>query len=109
MARINPLNPFQNALLDIDDELLTTKKIHIRIKQRTARNYITFVDGINPEHDLKKLLSCFKKTFNCTGNIEISGEGITVIKLTGDQRLKIKAYLIEKSICHPDDIIIHGT
>ena len=107
---LNPLNPFHvnEVIIDDMDNGIFSRKIHIRVKQRTTRSYTTYIEGLNERLDLKKLLSVIKKTFNCGGNIDVLPDGTQVIKLTGDQRDKIKQFLIEKSITDADDIILHG-
>lgn len=80
------------------------QSIHIRIKQRTARTYITCVEGIDVEkHDIKKLLAFMRKQFSCNGFIKN-----TELHLTGDQRENIKKILIEQEIAQSQNIKIHG-
>lgn len=103
---MNPINPFQINPFELDDTTnppLFGNKIHIWCKQRTTRTHITTIEGLDIKLDLKKLLSNFKKKFNCNGSLDNN-----VIKLSGDQRYKIKQFLIDENIASDDEIVIHG-
>ena len=43
--------------------------VHIRVRKRNARAYITTVEGIPPEINFKKLLRELKRSFSCNGTI----------------------------------------
>jgi translation initiation factor 1 len=73
--------------------------IHIRIQQRNGRKTLTTVQGIPKKFDHKKILKVIKKEFACNGTIidEAESKGMgDVIQLQGDQRNKIKDFLIDK-------------
>jgi len=81
-------------------------KIHIRIQQINSKKYITFIEDL-PEHlDLKKLLKFMKKNFVCNGTI-IKNNNKKIINLSGDQRIKVKDFLIKYNIIDKNNIIIH--
>lgn len=105
----NLVNEFKQNLFNLDDitQELFKQKVHIKVRQRTARSYITSIEGLDTEIDLKKLAKHFKKVLNCSGNIDVS-TGSSIIKLSGDHRYKVKELLIEQGIVTDDDIIIHG-
>lgn len=78
------------------------KIIHIRIKQRKAKSYITSIDNLQGNLDI--VLKRLKKVLCCNGTIN-SDE---IINLNGDHRETIKNMLLEAQICREDQIIIHG-
>ena len=100
-------NNILNELDSISDNNSSTVKIHIRIKQRTSRKYITTIENISSEYNYQKLLKAMKNKFHCNGSIE-KYDDITAIQLFGDQRAFIKQFLINEGIAQEQDIIIHG-
>ena len=102
-------NEFKERISELDNfnKELFQQKIHITVRQRTARSYITSIEGLDAQLDLKKLLKYFKKLLNCSGNIDVSTAS-SIIKLAGDHRQKVKEILIQRGIAIDDDIIIHG-
>lgn len=100
----------QPFIQNIDQELCCknkTSKIHIRVQQRTSRKYITIVEGLSNELDIKKILKSMKKKFVCNGTI-LKNEDNKIINLSGDHRQKVKDFFIKYNIVDKNDIIIHG-
>eukprot|EP00389_Voromonas_pontica_P004641 GDKH01006899.1.p2 GENE.GDKH01006899.1~~GDKH01006899.1.p2 ORF type:complete len:114 (+),score=20.64 GDKH01006899.1:84-425(+) len=83
--------------------------IHLRLKQRNGRKTLTFVEGISPEFDYKKLLKAFKKLFNTNGAIMEDEDFGQVIQVQGDHRAQILEFLTEEGICDKEQIRMHGT
>lgn len=92
--------------LNITSEL-NEKQIHIRIKQRKQRSFITTVDNLPENISLEKILKKMKQTFHCIGSIQTSTEG-KYLQFSGDQRLGIKKFLIESELAREENIHIHG-
>lgn len=90
------------------NELSIEGYIHIRIQQRNGRKSLTTVQGMPVELDQKRILKAFKKDFACNGNIIEDSESGQVIQLSGDQRLKVKEFLITEEICSKEKIKVHG-
>lgn len=80
--------------------------IHIRLKQRTARKSLTYIEGLAEDLDLEKICRYLKKTLRTNGAVIDK----TVIQLSGDQRVRVKTLLKNVHIWdHPDPIIkLHG-
>ena len=93
----------------IGDQHEDLKEIHIRVKKRNGRKCITTLEGLNVISDdpilWKKLFRYFKKTLCCNGSLD---EVEKTFLLSGDQREKIKKYLLEKKLCQENEIKIHG-
>ena len=53
-------------------------------------------------------MSHLKEKLGCSGNVVKDKNGITFLSLTGDQRMKIKMFLIEEKICEEDEINFKG-
>lgn len=88
-----------------------TSKVHIRIKKRTNRTYITTVEGIPPKIDKKKVLRHIKKTYSCNGSIlnkNIDGSEVEILQFSGDQRAGVSLFLIAEGIASNRNIITHG-
>ncbi|CED84275.1 Translation initiation factor 1 (eIF-1/SUI1) [Phaffia rhodozyma] len=116
-----PLNlaskdPFDD---DFDDETEKVtndapggNKVHIRIQQRNGRKTLTTLQGLDKKFDPKKILKAFKKEFACNGTVVEDEEAGQVIQLQGDQRLKIRQFLVESELFTEKEakaqIQIHG-
>jgi translation initiation factor 1 len=87
---------------------MNNNKITISVNNRTGRKFHTFVYGFGNDIDMPKILKHFKKKFNCTGSIESKEEFGEVIKLTGDQKKLVVAFLITEQICKMEDILLKG-
>jgi translation initiation factor SUI1 len=93
------------TLIDIVDEIpLEKNKIHLKIKQRTARKNTTLIEGLTEKHDITKIFTAMKKTLHCNGSIYDK----TSIMLFGDQRQGAKNFLIINNFAKESDIVIHG-
>lgn len=102
----------KNNGLDIfnDDNNENNDILHIdlRLCQRNGKKCITIVEGLcdSDKYSLK-LLKKMRKTFNCSASV-IKESNKKIIKLSGDQREKVKNLLIDLEIVEKENIIIHG-
>lgn len=78
--------------------------VHIRLQARTARKFVTTVQGLEDDLDLQRLLRTWKKCFHCNGAILTGG----VIQLNGDQRKNVRDFLVDETICREDCVRLHG-
>lgn len=103
----------------LEKELNTAQlEIHIKIKKRTGKTYLTSVEnldklerpeGINLDDFLKKLTKIFKKKFMCGAFIEEDGKTFgKIIVMNGDHRDKLKELLINENIANENQIKVHG-
>lgn len=76
------------------------KIIHIRIKQRKAKSYITSIENLPGNLDV--ILKKLKKSLCCSGTLDSDG----IIKLNGDHRDVLKQMTAQ--ICKEDEIMVHG-
>lgn len=115
---INKNNPNDITLIDsikkfnpvsdmINDLTISKHKIHIGIKQRTTRSYITSVENLPDDFPLIYILKKMRKAFHCNGSIQ-EGTGGKFIQLTGDQRMAVKKFLIANELANEENIIVHG-
>ncbi|MCJ7637911.1 MAG: hypothetical protein MUO21_10515, partial [Nitrososphaeraceae archaeon] len=91
---------------NLEKELNTSQlEIHIKIKKRTGRSYLTYVEnldklempeGMKKEDYLKKITRIFKKKFMCGAFIEESTESknASIIVMNGDHRVGVKELLV---------------
>jgi len=95
---------------DIDDEETIPRTIvHIRMQKRSARKFLTLIEGMPKDIDLKKVLKYFKKAYSCSGTIVNNEETEEkVIQLTGDNRREVAKFLKEEYIVPEDCIRVHG-
>ncbi|KAI5452893.1 hypothetical protein NCC49_006430 [Naganishia albida] len=136
MLNLNSRDPFADADFGgpsgsgtpVHEEPRGSDKIHIRIQQRNGRKMLTTVQGLGKEYDAKKVLKAFKKEFACNGTVvsseDADEEGTPepsnkakqnfgqVIQLQGDQRAKIREFLISTGMVTERDakekIQVHG-
>ena len=84
-------------------------KIHIRLQQRSKKQSLTTIEGLDDDLDLERICKYMRRTFNCNGTVL---EG-TVISLQGDQRKVVVEWLLAQEILTKVEakqrIVIHGT
>lgn len=97
------MEPTIKDILNINKNL-----VHIRVLQRNGKKNITLIENLDSLLDIKKILKYIKKVFNCNGSIIADINNRLVIQLQGDQRLKMRQFLISENICKEDTIKLHG-
>ena len=91
----------------ISDDFRPRRIIHIRVQQRTLRKSITIIEGLPSDLDLKKIVKCMKKNFQCNGKVQKEDH---IIQLQGDHRHIAKEFMVDMNIvAEKEDIVIHGT
>ena len=81
--------------------------IHVRIHQRNGRKYITTIEGIPRDLDLKKILKYLRKIYSTNGCI-IYDDHEAVLQLQGDKRVDVLAAFTEWNIAPKENITVHG-
>lgn len=89
------------------NEILKTTKIHLRL-QRNGNHFITIIEGLDDNPNIESILKQFKKLFCCNGTIHNKKDKLAIIQLSGDQRNKVRDFLIKEGLSLAEDIIIHG-
>ena len=84
------------------------EEIHIRIQQRNARKFITIIEGLPNDLDLKKILKYLKKVHTTNGSIIYDKEYGEIIKLQGDQRANVFNSFIEWKVTKKEYMKVHG-
>lgn len=84
--------------------------VHIRIYQRTSRRYITTIEDLNTDLDLKRITKIMKRKFSCNGCVKTLKDKSSkeIISLTGDQRENVKNFLTTNNIVEEKQIKVHG-
>jgi len=82
--------------------------VHIRLQQRAGRKYLTTIQGLALDLNLKKILRALKRTFSTNGAILKDDELGNVLQLNGDQREHVFEFLTKCHICESFQIKIHG-
>ena len=85
----------------------TESKIHIRRHARSGRKHTTTIQGLPSILDMSKIVKALKKSSDCGGSIITDPEFGDIIQLTGDQREKVLAYLLDQGICHKNQVVVH--
>ena len=93
------------------DDVQSTSKIHIRVQQM-GKKWITTIEGLDNDLDLKRISRAMKKTLHCSVNITTNQDEEAVIQLQGDQREFIKDWLVANEVLTKqegeDRLVIHG-
>lgn len=89
----------------------TTDKVHIRVFKRSARKYITIVEGLDQTLDFKGILKKLRKeVLFCNGKVEKDKETeIQTFKLQGDHQEKLIEFFTSELSIKKDDIVVHGS
>ncbi|TRM61844.1 translation initiation factor SUI1 [Schizophyllum amplum] len=110
VQNLNNPDPFAeegDPLAENQDVGSQANYIHIRVQQRNGRKTLTTLQGVPKEYDQKKILKAFKKEFACNGTLVDDEKMGQVIQLQGDQRVKIRDFLVENGIDRAT-IKVHG-
>ncbi|BCS83075.1 protein translation factor SUI1-like protein [Cotonvirus japonicus] len=91
----------------LNDNIVHSEKTHIKMKQRTKRQFITIIENLPKDLDKKLFLKTMKHTLHCSGSIQ-TNEDTVFVQLSGDHRDTVKEFLIKNSIVKNDNIIMHG-
>jgi translation initiation factor 1 len=83
-------------------------KIHIRIQQRSSRQSLTLVEGLDSDLDLERICKYMRRAFNCNGTVLEE----VVISLQGDQRENVAKWLVENEVLTKSEgkerLVVHG-
>lgn len=82
-------------------------RVTLSVRQRTGRTYLTLIEGMPQQYDLKKILRYIKKVYNCGGTI-LTSEDCEVIQLTGDQRRNVAEFFVKYNVMDKSNIIVRG-
>ena len=91
------------------DNLINSRKVHIKIQKRNARKSICTIEGLEMDEDqLKGLTKEMKKKFACNGTIVKDEKLGNILQLQGDIREQAKELLIKKYNYLEENIVTHG-
>jgi len=110
MAAEGAIENLKKAKVDFEDneEEGTMSSIHVRCQQRSGRKMITTVEGISAIYSKHRIVKMMKKFFFCNGNVNCEEEYGEVIQLQGDQRTKVKQFLLDFGLAKEYQIKVHG-
>lgn len=94
----------ENIVVPLEKE---KSKIHIRGQQQ-GRRYITTVEGLDDDLDLKRISHAMKKALSCSVTVIED----TIIQLQGDKREDVRTWLVKNEVLTDKEaevrIIVHG-
>jgi translation initiation factor 1 len=93
-------DPFLSTKDDLAAELGTTRmaKIHVRTQQM-GRKWVTTIEGLDDDLDLKRIARAMKGDFHCSAAVvEDEPTKQEIIKLSGDQKALIRGWLVAAEI-----------
>ena len=88
-----------------------TSKIHIRVQQQGKR-WITTIDGLDDDLDIKRIARAMKKSLHCSINVTPNKDGDEVIQLQGDHRDAVREWLVINEVLTEQEakerVLMHG-
>jgi translation initiation factor 1 len=82
--------------------------VHIRMQKRNGRSFITSIPGL-PDTHCKKALKAMRRLLCCNGTIVFDKDHGYILQLQGDQRDRVKQFLVSRCIvASEEDIRMHG-
>jgi translation initiation factor 1 len=89
----------------------STSKIHLRIRQM-GKKWLTMIEGLDDDLDLERIAKAIKKDLHCAATVDTSPEGEEYIKLSGNQRDAVAAWLVENEVLTEKEgkarLVLHG-
>lgn len=86
--------------------------VHVWIRQRTGRKYITEIEGLATDLNLKKIARYMRHDFKCSvAKVKKQiGENsyINILKIQGDKRDQVVEFLHTENIIDKKYIKVHG-
>jgi translation initiation factor 1 len=82
--------------------------VHIRKQQRASKKYITTIEGLSRDLNLKRMCKMFKVKLATSSAIKSTEEFGDIICVQGDMGTKVAQLLVEHCICTRDEIVVHG-
>jgi translation initiation factor SUI1 len=89
-------------------EFLDSKFLTIHVQRRNGKKCMTIITGLEEDLDLNKIISHFKKTFNCNGSITKDEKSDEIIILTGDNKEAVYNFFINEGIYKKEKIVVKG-
>ena len=91
-----------------EDELIALKEDELiaslrELAKEDKQSFVTVVEGLPDDLDLKKILKAFKKNFKCDGLLKKD----SIIQLSGDQHWRVISFLTELGICGASQCVRH--
>ena len=99
-----------DAIFDQDEDGVerVEDEVHIWMRQRNGRKYITEVEGLASDLNLKKIIKCWRKEFHCAVTKTKNHKGNKILRLQGDKRELILKFLLDEKIIDKNKIKTHG-
>ena len=91
-----------------DIENYEIEEVHIWLRQRTTRKYITDVQGLAKDLNLKKIMKYWRHEFHCSVTKKLNKNKQKIIRLQGDKREQVYEFLLNEKIIEKEHIKIHG-
>ena len=85
-----------------------TSMVHIWLRQRTGRKYITEISGLAIDLNLNKIAKYMRHEFHCSAVKTRSKTNELIIRLQGDQRELVFSFLIVEKIISKEYLKVHG-
>ena len=93
------------------DSEIRSQKIHIRVQQM-GKKWITTIDGMDDDLDLKRISRAMKKSLHCSVSVSKTRDDVEIIQLQGDQREHLREWLIANEVLGEKEaterLMIHG-
>lgn len=90
--------------MDAENEV---SSVHIRM-QPHGRHKVTTISGLPATVDLKRMAKTLRKAFQCSGIVKVDDDHGCILQLSGDQKVRVREFLIDTGICESGDIVVHG-
>ena len=82
--------------------------VHIWLRQRSGKKYITEISGMATDLNLTKIMKYMRHSFHCSVAKTVDKNKQDIIRLQGDQRELVVIFLTTENIIGRDYIKIHG-
>ena len=94
------------AFNDVEDYQIGI--VHIWLRQRSSKKYVTEIQNLAVDLNLNKLMKFMRHEFHCSVAKTENKEKQSILRLQGDQRENIVAFLVVEKIIAKEYIKIHG-
>lgn len=77
-----------------------------------GKKWITTIDGMDDDLDLKRIARAMKKSLHCSVSVSTTRDDVEIIQLQGDQREYLREWLVVNEVLGEKEaaerLMIHG-
>ncbi|CAD2219873.1 translation initiation factor 1 [Angomonas deanei] len=93
-----------------EESVLNAKKIHIHVKQRKRKKFVTTASGLNQELNFERVTRYLQQKLGCNGSVCVDPDiKEKYILLQGNWAAELAEFLLQEHMARKELLEIHST